>query len=128
MPSEKRKIGDIGEKIAKKWLEDRGFLIREKNYLKKYGEIDIVATKNGKLHFVEVKSVSLDNLSNVYSNDNYKPEDNVHPKKLQRLFKTIEIYLSEKNIDKDWQIDVLSVFMDFNTKTARVRYLENVIS
>lgn len=57
-PTEKQKIGQIGEDCACKYLEKCGFKILERNYLKKWGEIDIVAKKGNKLHFVEVKSVS----------------------------------------------------------------------
>ena len=43
----------------------RGFKIIERNYLKKWGEIDIVAVKNRKYYFVEVKTVSRENLESV---------------------------------------------------------------
>ncbi len=35
----KRKIGDLGETLACKYLEQKGFSVIERNYLKKYGEI-----------------------------------------------------------------------------------------
>ena len=54
----KRKIGDIGENIACMFLVKRGFKVIGRNYLKKWGEIDIIAEKQGILHFVEVKSVT----------------------------------------------------------------------
>ena len=56
--SETQKIGEIGENMAVKFLVKHGFSILDRNYTKKWGEIDIVAEKNNKLYFVEVKSVS----------------------------------------------------------------------
>ncbi|MBX4181397.1 YraN family protein, partial [Candidatus Parcubacteria bacterium] len=56
--TEKRKLGDIGENIACDFLKNRGYTIVERNYLRKWGEIDIVARKGEVIHFVEVKSVS----------------------------------------------------------------------
>jgi len=56
--TEKRRLGDIGENIACDFLKKRGFEILDRNYLKKWGEIDIVARKDSVIHFVEVKSVS----------------------------------------------------------------------
>ncbi len=43
MKTEKRIIGDIGEKVVVNFLLKKGYKIVEKNYLKKFGEIDIVA-------------------------------------------------------------------------------------
>ena len=56
----KRQLGDIGEGIACKYLEQRGYEVVERNYLKPWGEIDIVAQKAKKLYFIEVKSVTRD--------------------------------------------------------------------
>ena len=56
--TEKRKLGDIGENIACDFLKRRGFEIIERNYLRKWGEIDIVARKRNVIRFVEVKSVN----------------------------------------------------------------------
>ena len=58
--SEKQKIGEIGENIAVKFLMKHGFSVIDRNYTKKWGEIDIIAKKSEKLYFVEVKSVSRD--------------------------------------------------------------------
>ena len=58
MKTEKRKIGDIGEEFTCRFLEGRGYKIVERNYLKKWGEIDIVAENKDGLHFIEVKSLT----------------------------------------------------------------------
>lgn len=49
-------LGKLGEDFAAGILEDRGFLILERNYRCPFGEIDIIAEKAGKLSFVEVKT------------------------------------------------------------------------
>lgn len=56
--TEKQKIGRIGEDIAKKYIENKGFMVICQNYRKKCGEIDIIAQKGKILHFIEVKTVS----------------------------------------------------------------------
>lgn len=135
--TEKRKIGDIGENITCKFLMKRGFEIIEKNYLKKWGEIDIIARKGNKLHFVEVKSVS--HMPVSYETDNYKPEDNLHPWKLQRLSRVIQTYLLNYKRNRevsyetgrvnetDWQFDVAVVYLDLKTLQAKVNYMEDII-
>jgi putative endonuclease len=129
--TEKRKIGDIGENIACKFLMKRGFVIIEKNYLKKWGEIDIIAQKDDKLHFVEVKSVS--HLLVSYETDSYKPEDNLHPWKLKRLSRVIQTYLlgyrgnKDVSYETDWQFDVAVVYLDLKSLQAKVNYMEDII-
>lgn len=118
--TDKRKFGDIGENIACDFIKNRGFQILDRNYLKKWGEIDIVAKKGNLIHFVEVKAVT-----RVTSG--YRPEDNLHPWKLKRLSRAIQTYLLEKNIESDWQFDVITVKMDLKTRKARVELIENII-
>ncbi len=125
MPSPKRKIGDIGEEVVCKYLERKGFRVLERNYLRKWGEIDIVAEKGPLLSFIEVKSVTRENGSRA----TYRPEENVHPAKLKRLHRAIQTYLLDRRVpeDRPWQVDVACVYLDFSTRKARVEVLENVI-
>ena len=50
-----KEIGDFGEKAAEDYLVEMDYLILERNYRLKFGEIDIIAAKDGGLVFVEVK-------------------------------------------------------------------------
>jgi len=129
--SDKQKIGEIGENVAVKFLVKRGFSILDRNYTKKWGEIDVVAEKSGRIYFIEVKSVSRETLNNVPHEtlDEYKPEDNMHPWKLKRLSRTIQTYLLSKNIseEKEWQVDLLVVFLSLKDKMARVKVVSDII-
>lgn len=134
--TEKRKTGDIGENIACNFLEKRGFVILDRNYLKKWGEIDIVAQKGNVIRFIEVKTVRIRDgelrevtcgTKNSVSHGTYRPEDNVHPQKLRRLARTMQTYLLEKRIDGDWQLDIVTVKMDQKSRMARVEIIENII-
>lgn len=128
--TEKRKIGDIGEQIACEWLENRGFKVSERNYLKSWGEIDIVSRRANILHFIEVKTVSRENLEFFsHETSSYRPEDNIHPAKLKRLSRVIQGYLLERGIgdEVEWQFDAMSVYLDQKNKKAKVEFLENLI-
>jgi len=128
--SETQKIGEIGENIAVRFLVKHGFSILDRNYTKKWGEIDIVAEKANKLYFVEVKSVARETLDNVLSEiSGYNPEDNMHPWKLKRMARTIQTYLLSKKIpdEKEWQVDLLVVFLDIKHKKARVKVVKDII-
>lgn len=127
--TEKRKLGDIGENIACGFLEKKGFKIIERNYLRKWGEIDIVAKKLSTIHFVEVKSVSRVTLDEPVAHETprYRPEDNMHPWKLKRLSRVMQTYMLDRNLDCDFQLDLITVKMDHEKRKARVEILENVI-
>lgn len=130
----KQKVGVLGEEIATKYLENKGFIVIERNYLKKCGEIDIIAQKGEILHFIEVKSVSCESFG-AFERDvsretsSYRPEDNIHAAKQKRLARTISVYLIEKFKDSEplWQFDVITVRLDLKTKQAEVGFLENII-
>ncbi|MDD5152881.1 MAG: YraN family protein [Candidatus Pacebacteria bacterium] len=130
-PLNKQGIGKLGEDIAQKYLESKGFEVLGRNYLKKYGEIDIIAQKQKILHFIEVKSVSCENSAPNVSRvtDNYRPEDNVHPQKLKRLARVIQAYLSEKFPagEPEWVFDVVTVRLDTKTLQAKVKFIENLV-
>ena len=51
-----KEIGDFGEKAAEDYLVEMDYLILERNYRLKFGEIDIIAARDGGLVFVEVKT------------------------------------------------------------------------
>lgn len=118
-----KKIGSFGEKMAGMFLVKHGFSILEKNYSKKWGEIDIVAEKNNILHFVEVKSIV------SCGTTRYAPEENVHTWKLKRLARVIQTYFLEKKVspETEWQIDVIAVFFNAKSKKASFRFTENII-
>lgn len=123
--TEKQKTGNLGENLACRFLEERGFKIVERNYRKKWGELDIVAEKNGVLHFVEVKSLAVSHKPYAVE---FRPEDAVRAWKKKRMSRAIRTYLLDHKIpdETDFQIDIAAVFLDFMRKKARIRMLENV--
>ena len=130
----KNQVGAYGEQIAVNYLRNKGFTVLDVNYLKKWGELDIVAreTLGNKqiIHFVEVKTVSYETkaaLTRAVTHETWSPEDNVHFKKIQRMNRTIESWLSENNCDLDWQIDIVAVRIVLREKYALVKYIPNII-
>ncbi|MCF7815796.1 MAG: YraN family protein [Candidatus Pacebacteria bacterium] len=123
-------IGKLGEDLAAKWLRNIDFAILERNYLKKYGEIDIVARETEIIHFIEVKTVSYETkriLEDSVSRGTWRPEENVHFEKQKRLARTIEAWIHENEYYGDWQIDVLTVRVVPREKFASFMMIENVI-
>jgi len=118
--TEKRKKGDAGEEVACKYLENKGYIVKERNYWKPWGEIDIVAQRGNILKFVEVKTVTREIV---------RPEENFHEAKLRRLHRAIQTYLLQHKVPESvpWEIDLACVYLNYETKKARVELFENVI-
>ena len=123
----KQTIGKKGEDLAVIFFKKQNYEILERNYWQKWGEIDIVAKKHGVIHFVEVKTVSRDKLSDERS-DRYEREDNLHLWKRQRFGRVIETYLLDKEVgdEVDWQVDAISVYLDRAGQLLKIDYLPNI--
>ncbi len=140
MKTTRRILGDLGESLAYKYLKRRGFAVIGRNFQRKCGEIDIIASMHGALHFIEVKSVSCEigkgpgDVSCETGRfggwgDRYRPENNVSPRKLARIAKTIQCYLEEKNlpISCDWRFHVITVLIDSRQRIGRVSFIKDII-
>lgn len=128
MPKTQKQVtGETGENIACQYLMRKEFLIKARNYRKSWGEIDIVAEKKGKLHFVEVKTVS--HVKLVGKQEGFRPEENIHPWKLKRLYRAIQTYLIDHKVsdETNWQLDAAIVYLDFSAHKASVDYIENIV-
>ncbi len=91
-------FGKEAEGQAQAFLISHGFLIVERNFRCKMGEVDIIASKDGVLHFVEVKA-----------SKKYEPAYNINHQKLAKLFNTIDYYLQKNCLDMPYQLDALIV-------------------
>src|SRR5690242_16806940 len=113
--SEAQKIGELGENVAAKFLMKHGFSVVERNYTKKWGEIDIIAEKRGVVYFIEVKSQRI--VSRETSSEAGKDkvrvnwtQENMTVAKRKKLSRTIEILLKDKRFaHKDFKIGVVFV-------------------
>lgn len=94
-------IGKVGEKLAELWLVEKGYTIIDHNWRCGKDEIDLIATKDGMLHFVEVKCRS--------SNFIGHPEEAVNKKKIKILLRGIEQYIFLHPQYNDFRLDILSI-------------------
>lgn len=123
----KRAKGNAGEGIACVYLERQGFKVIVRNYQKKWGEIDIIAQKQGILHFFEVKSVIVKNFDSLA--DSHQPEENVHAYKRLHIRRMVETFLAEtkRGFETEFHFHVLCVYMNADTRKARVKWIKDVI-
>ncbi|MDP1625393.1 MAG: YraN family protein [bacterium] len=127
--SKSQKLGLLGEDIVCKYLRDRGFTIIERNYTKKWGEIDIIVAKEGMIRFIEVKSATRDLGPNNHvldAADLHRPEDGMHAAKRRRLSRTIQTYMASMG-DIEWHFDVACILIDPERRRARIKIMDDIV-
>lgn len=112
-------LGKLGERIAANFLFSKGFKIIEMNFHKHWGEIDIVATHDKTLVFVEVKTrMEFDRIS---------PEQSITPWKIAAVKKSGLFY---KNFHPELpdllRIDFVGVVLDVNYKPLKINHIINI--
>jgi len=112
--TEKRKIGDIGEDAAVKFLEDKGYKILKRNFYCRVGEIDIIAVDGEETVFIEVKTRKSDAFGTA--------AEFVTHQKQQRIIKTALYYIGGSDIPL--RFDVIEVYHQ-NSEVTRINHIEN---
>lgn len=113
-----RAAGRLGEDYTAEYLRRYGYIIKERNFCKRCGEIDLIAQKGGILAFVEVKTRRAGSVS--------APADAVTKAKQLKIMRTAASYLQERQTDLQPRFDVAEVIFEPRTfQPERIRYIEN---
>jgi len=92
----------VGEEIARKFLESKGYKIIAHNYRTKLGEIDLICEKGQSLIFVEVRRKTKAEFG--------EPAESINPKKVLKIKRTALHFLAEKGIyDKEIRFDLFCI-------------------
>jgi putative endonuclease len=119
MSTRRQTVGRWGEDTAAEYLKVHGYTILARNVHMPHGEIDIVASKDGLILFVEVKTRS--------SHSFAYPEDSVTRRKQAHMLSAAETYLDQHpESGETWQFDVIAVEGQPGGK-AQIEHFENVI-
>jgi putative endonuclease len=90
-------LGAWGENKAQEYLLKEGFEILDTNVRTDYGEIDLIACAERRVHFIEVKT----RRSAAFG----YPEESIGPVKTQHLLDNAEAYMqSNPDLGPEWQI------------------------
>jgi len=100
--STNHEIGLWGEKQAALWLQKAGYRLLDSRYRCREGEIDLVASKEGFLCFIEVKLRKNDRMGLAREYVTYRKQQKIrtaalyylseHPTVLQPRFDVVEVY------------------------------------
>jgi putative endonuclease len=116
----RRETGILGEKLAREFLEKRGYTVLETNYRCPEGEVDIIANHQDTLVFVEVRTRSGKQFGT--------PEESITPMKKERL-RTLAAQYGQNHADLPaaWRIDVVAVELGRNSQPLRIDLIENAV-
>ncbi|MEK9130406.1 MAG: YraN family protein [Patescibacteria group bacterium] len=114
--TQKRKTGNLGEELAKKYLKKQGYKIIKQNYNSRVGEIDLIAREKDQIIFIEVKT---------RTNHNFGyPEESVDSRKQNKIRMAAQNYLvKEKIFSENYRFDVVSVEINQLTQKANIKHI-----
>lgn len=114
----KSKLGNHGEELVSEWLHNQGFHVKERNYRKRFGEVDLIATKGNVIAFIEVKTRKANyfNLSEVITQSKQK-----------KIILTAKYYIAVNNCeDRVIRFDVALVEKKENN--FEIKYIPNAFT
>ena len=105
----RKRTGAAGEAAAAEHLRSAGYDIVDRNWRCRFGEVDLVAAKDGALVFVEVRARSANTLSRFGA-----PLESITPKKRLTLRRCAEAYLQQRrgNPPAGVRFDCVGVVLD----------------
>ncbi|MEI7890526.1 MAG: YraN family protein [bacterium] len=118
-------VGARGEMVAENYLKKIGYTVLARNFTnssgRRLGEIDIIATDNAEIVFVEVKT----RISNY--DDQILPEENITKAKLYKLNKIASFYINKNKLfDVSYRFDAITIIANTKTSTAKIRHIKNI--
>jgi len=96
--------GRKGEDLALEYLEKNGFVLIEKNFRSRFGEIDLIVKDGQTIVFVEVKY----RLSENYGS----PKEAVTNEKIKKIIRTAQYFITKNNFNSLYRFDVVSIYKD----------------
>ena len=100
----KKELGNFGEEIAVKYLEENQYKIVERNFYCKQGEIDIIAEDEKEIVFIEVKT-----RSNIKFG---KPSESVNQIKQKHIYNSAKYFLYKiRLLDIPVRFDVIEILI-----------------
>jgi len=119
MTDRRKALGALGESLAARELERRGYRVLARNWRCPAGEMDLIAERGGALVFVEVRTRR--------GRERGTPEESLTPRKQARLIEVAQAYLEEHAVDRDWRIDVVAIELSPRGRLLRVDVIENAV-
>jgi putative endonuclease len=116
MSAARQALGELGERIAERWLRHRGWRVVQRRFRNGHRDIDLVVEQEGMVAFVEVKARRGDQFGD--------PVESVNWKKQRELGRSARIWIARHGRRDDaYRFDVVGILVD--RSRVRVRHIEN---
>ncbi len=122
--TERRKIGNIGEKAAAKFLKKHKYKILKVNYEAIGYEIDIIAEEKTAIAFIEVKTRTIGHEDHREP----RPASAVTPEKQRKIISCAKYFLGTFKTDKQIRFDIIEVYLDNEKKVQKILHLESAFN
>ena len=113
------KTGKIGEEIAKRYLEKKGFKILERNYKTKYSEIDLIVQDKKELVLVEVRTKK----GELFGT----PEESLDKRKLRKLWFNAQGYSAKIGWQGPFRVDAVCLVLKQDNTLERLAHYQNIV-
>ncbi|MBP0612290.1 YraN family protein [Chryseobacterium sp. cx-311] len=106
--AEHNDFGKLAEELAKSYLQEKGYIIKDSNFRYQKAEIDIIASSNSQIIMVEVKARASDAF--------LEPHEAVNRKKIRLIVTAADEYMKKNNLEEEVRFDIISVLPDATGK------------
>jgi putative endonuclease len=103
----KKSLGKLGESLALKYYLSNDFILLAKNYLTRFGELDLVMLKNNFFYGIEIKTRT-----------NYRygfAEETIDKNKVLKMQEACHSYCPEAN----WHLEIIIIYLQ--GKQAKIK-------
>ena len=107
-------LGQQGEEIARKFLEEKGFVVLAQNWRYKHKEIDLIALDRGFLAIIEVKTRSSDVFGGA--------EDFITYRKVSFLADAANAYIEKLKGNLEVRFDIITIILKENE--SKIEHIE----
>lgn len=115
---EAKELGETGEQMAARYLEEQGCVILERHYRKDHKEVDIIALDHGELAVIEVKTRS--------SEDYFTAEQAVDHRKRQNIIRVANNYVRRYHRTEPLRFDIIAIVG--SGATAEIRHTKDAFN
>jgi putative endonuclease len=119
MSAARQAFGELGERIAERWLRERGWRVMQRRFRTGHRDIDLVVEREGVVAFVEVKARRGDEFGD--------PVEAVDWRKQRELGRSAKVWISRHGRREEaYRFDVVGILVDGSR--VRVRHIENAFT
>jgi len=111
-------LGKQGEKIALQYLINKGYIIHHCNWRCGKIEVDLIAEKDERIVFIEVKTRSTSYFG--------EPEEAVDEDKEQQLINGAQIFAERHLLDEEIRFDIISIIL--NAHEVKINHIEEAFT